>query len=268
MVAAEFKADKIDLGNMLKELDITDMLEGRLDVTVDLKGSGGSPAEIMGSLDGNITLVMGKGQVYSKYLNLLGSDLRQDVFRLINPMAREEDVTDINCFVSRFDLKDGMAESTALVFDTTRMSVMGEGSVDLKTERLDFSLRPLPRKGTSAEGGGKLGLGELARPLKLRGTLANPSLAIDPLQAALAVGRISKGVEQFGALGVLAGLASSTGFNNNGGENPCLRAIETAKTGVRAPEAQAPRKKSEKNTDDITEGIKELEKGLRMFFGK
>lgn len=265
-VVAAFKANKIDLGRMLKDLEITDAFEGKLDVTVDLKGFGGSLAELMGSLDGNITLVMGPGQVSSKYLSLLGADLRQGVFRLINPMAREEDFTEINCFVSRFDLSDGLGQSTALVFDSTKMSVMGEGSVDLKTERLDFSLRPLPRKGTSAEGAGKFGLGELARPLKLRGTLANPSLAIDPLQAALAVGRISKGVEQFGALGVLAGLASSTGSNNNGGENLCLTAIETAKTGVRAP--QVKQKKDEKTTDDITEGIKEIEKGLRMFFGK
>jgi hypothetical protein len=266
MVAAAFKANKIDLGNMLRELDITDMLEGRLDVTVDLKGSGSSQAEIMGSLDGNITLVMGKGQVYSKYLNLLGSDLRQDVFRLINPMAREEDVTEINCFVSRFDLKDGIAESTALVFDTTTMSVMGEGKVDLKTERLDFSLKPLPKKGLGTEGTGKLslGLGELAKSLKLGGTLAKPSLVIDPLQTVLTIGKMAEGVAVFGPLGILAGLVST----GSSGENPCLTAIETAKTGVKAPEAQTPQKKDEKTTDNISEGIKEIEEGLRMFFGK
>ena len=74
---------------MLKELDITDILEGNVDVEVDLKSSGSSVAELMARLNGNASVVMGKGRVYNKYINLLAADLRANVFRLINPVRRK-----------------------------------------------------------------------------------------------------------------------------------------------------------------------------------
>jgi hypothetical protein len=266
-ISVSLKMKKADLALMLKDLGATDILKGKLDASVDVKSSGASQAEVMGNLVGNLTLVMGKGQVSSKYVDLLGGDLSQGVFRLINPLAATEGSTEVNCLVSRFDIKDGLAESTALVFDSTRMSVVGKGSVNLKTEKLNFKLTPSPKKGLGAEGVGKvsLSLGELAKSLKLGGTLARPSLGVDPFQAAATVGKMAKGVALFGPFGILAGLVGT----NSGDENPCLAAIETAKTGVKAPE-----KKGVAGTaaEGITEGVKGLgeglEEGLKMLFGK
>ena len=74
-LVAALKIDQINLGNMLKELDITDTLEGKLDVEVDFKSSGSSVAELMARLNGNTSIVMGKGRVFSKYINLLGAKM-------------------------------------------------------------------------------------------------------------------------------------------------------------------------------------------------
>ncbi len=262
MVAA-LKIDQIDLGNMLKELDITDILEGKLDVDVDLKSSGSSVAEMMANLDGNITLIMGKGQVFNKYINLLGTDIRASVFRLINPIGQDEDFMNINCFVSRFDIKDGLADSTALVFDSSHMSVVGEGTVNLKTEKLNLSLKPLPKEGLGIEGVGKLSLslGELAKPFKLGGTLGNPSLKIDPLQTALIVGKIAGGVALFGPVGIASALVST----KSGDENPCLTAIVAGKTGVKAPVKKGIAGEA---TEEIMEEIKGIGEGLKKLLGK
>ena len=258
-IAVSLKMDKADLASMLTELGITDMLKGKLDASVDVKALGASQAEVMGNLEGNLTLVMGKGQISSKYVDLLGADLSQSVFRMINPLARKEGFTEVNCIVNRFDIKDGLAESTALVFDSTRMSVVGEGRVDLKTEKLNFKFTPSPKKGLGAEGVGKvsLSLGELAKSLKLSGTLAKPSLGVDPLQAAATVGKMAKGVALFGPFGVLAGLVST----GSGDENPCLAAIEAAKTGVKPPGKKGV-------TEQATEGVKGLSEGLKQLFGQ
>ncbi len=267
-ISASLKMTKADLGRMLKDMGVTDTLKGKLDASLDLKGTGGSTAEVMGNLGGNMTLVMGKGQVASKYVGLLGTDLSEGVFRMINPGGVKDGFTAVNCLVSRFDVKDGLAESTALVFDSAKMSVVGEGNVNLKTEKLNFKLNPNPKKGLKAEGLGKvsLSLSELAKSLKLGGTLANPSLGVDPLQAASTIGKMAKGVALIGPFGVLAGLVST---ESGGGENPCLAAIEAAKTGVKAPKKKGV---AETATDGITEGVKGLGEGvgtgLKLLFGQ
>lgn len=45
---------------------------------------------------------------------------------------------------SRFDVRKGLAGSTTLVLDTNHMSVVGDGKVNLTTEKLAISLRPSP----------------------------------------------------------------------------------------------------------------------------
>lgn len=111
--------------------------------------------------------------------------------------------------------------------------------------------KPSPKEGAGASGIGKisLSLSELAKPLKLGGTLAKPSLAIDPTQAALTVGKTVGSVALFGPVGIAAALASSS----KGNENPCVAAIDAAKKGVKSSGA----KEEQKGTvDKVTQGAK------------
>ncbi len=261
------KADKFDIGRMAKEMQVTDILEGKLDVDVDLKGSGGSVAALMAGLNGKVVLVMGKGRLDNKYIDLAGADLGQSIFRLINPFEKDKKYTDINCMVLRWDIKDGLAQSTAMVFDTSRMTVVGDGKVNLKSEELDITLEPSPKEGAGVAGVGKVGLSlsEVAKPFKLGGTLASPSLAVDPTRAALAIGKSVGGAALLGPAGIAAALASPT----SGDENPCLKALEAAKTGAKpsgTPEGiKGIADKAAEGTKGVVEGAGEKVKKL---FGK
>jgi uncharacterized protein involved in outer membrane biogenesis len=266
LMATVTKIDQLDLGRMLKDLKVTEVLEGKVDVDIELKGRGGSVAELMAGLNGDTSVVMGEGRIDNKYIDMLGADLSSSVFRLINPSAEEEDQTAINCFVGRFDIKDGLAKSTALVFDTSLMSVVGSGRVNLKTEELDLSLKPSPKQGVGTSGLGKLGLslGELAKPFKLGGTLADPSLEVDPTQAAIAIGKAVGGRALLGPVGIASALVTGS----PGDENPCLAAIEAAKTGVKVEKPEEKKGEVEKATEDLKEGIKDVGEGLKKLFGK
>jgi hypothetical protein len=263
------KIDKLDVGRMAKEMQVTETLEGRLDADVDIKGQGASVAAIMGGLNGKTVIVMGQGRLDNKYIELLGADLGASVFRLVNPFDKEKKYTEINCMVSRFDIKDGLAQSTALVFDTSRMSVIGDGKINLKTEELDLSLTPSPKEGAGVAGVGKVGLSmsELAKPFKLGGTMASPSLALDPAQAALTVAKSAGATALLGPAGIAAALATGGGSKD---ENPCVKALDAAKTGVKAQ----PQEKgaTEKVTEGVTGGAKGAAEGvgggLKKLFGK
>src|SRR4030042_3557375 len=142
-----FKINKLNISSLTKELKRTGGLQGSLDVDVDIRAQGSSIAGMMGGLNGTTVFVMGKGRVDNKYIDILGGDLSSSLFRLLNPFQKDTQDTSINCFVSGFNIKDGIASTTALALNTDYMVVVGEGEIDLKTERLNLSLKPVPTEG-------------------------------------------------------------------------------------------------------------------------
>ena len=260
-LAIVFKINKFDISYLTKKLKSTEGLEGNLDADIDLRAQGSSIAGLMGGLNGKTVLVMGKGRVDNKYIDILGGNLSSSLFRLLNPFRKETQYTSINCFVSGFNIKDGVAGTTAFALNTDYMVVVGEGEINLKTERLNLSLKPVPKEGIGTRATGKLNvsLSELTRPFKLGGTLAHPSLAVDPTQTAIAFGRAIGGVMLFGPLGIAAALVGSS----SGDENSCLAAIEAAKKGVRVKKGLGGK---------VTEGAGDVLKGagkeLKKLFGK
>ncbi len=266
VLEAVLKVSKLDIGRMAKELQIDEEIEGIVDLDLDVKGQGGSVAELMAGLNGKSVLVMGKGRFDNQYIELLGADIGSSALRLINPFSQEEKYVEINCMVSGFDIKDGIANNTALVIDTNRMIVVGEGKVNLKTEELDISFKSSPKQGAGASGLGKvsLSLSDLTRPFKLGGTLANPSLAFDPTQAALSIGKSVGGMVLFGPLGIAAGLVSGS----SGDEHPCIKALDAAKTGVEANEKGTAEKLMEGVTGGAKGAAEGVGRGLKKLFGK
>jgi hypothetical protein len=65
---------------------------------------GSSTAGLMGGLNGKTVLVMGKGRVDNKYIDILGGNLSSSLYRLLNPFRKETQYTSIHCFVSGFNI--------------------------------------------------------------------------------------------------------------------------------------------------------------------
>ncbi len=238
-VAAVLRIDNSDLGQMLKDLKITDIIEGKVDMEVHARAQGRSLAALMAALNGKVTLVMENGRMNNRYIDMLGADLGSSLGKLLDSSS-EEDYTELNCFVCRFDIKQGIADSSVLVLDTKATSLIGDGEIDLKTEKLDLAMRSYPKRGIGVSGVGKLSLslGEFAKPLKLGGTLRNPAFVMDPSQTAITLGKAFGGMLLFGPLGLGAALVSG----RLGSDNPCPAAIEVAKKGPKKPE---PKKQEE-----------------------
>jgi hypothetical protein len=255
------KIGQLEVASLLKDLETKEVLEGRLDGEIELSGKGKSIAEWMAGLNGRTVLVMGKGRLQDKYLDILGADLARSILRLISPFKKGEDFTQLNCLVNGFEVKQGLAVCTALVLDTPQMSLAGAGDIDLKTEKLNLSIHPSPKEGVGV-GAEKvsLSLGELTKPFKLGGTLAHPSLVIDTTQALTTVGKAIGGVALLGPAGILTALASA----GPGDANACLTAIESAKK-KGEPGVSVKPEKEKAVADEVKEGVKGIEKGLKEF---
>ena len=203
-----------------------EIVQGNLNTEMNVYGTGKSVAEIMGRLGGKIVMIMEKGKLNLRYVNLIGKDLASSVLRLISPSEKTRTYTDINCFVTRLDIKNGKAYTTALVCDTGEMTVIGEGLINLKTERVDITLEPTPKKGVA---GVSLSLNELVKPFRLGGTLAHPRLVLDSTKGAMVIGETLGGVILFGPLGIATALVNTTPDQ----PSICPLAIKAAKKGIK-----------------------------------
>jgi len=257
LLETAFKARKVAIGPMLRELDLEDLVDGDLDAEMTFKGRGRSVAALASGADGVFSVVVGAGQIQNRVFKYLGADLGTTLMDLFNPLDEKADHTRLNCAVGRFEVKDGLVASRAIVVDTERTSIVAEGELDLKTEGIDLRVSPSPKGGVGISGIGKLNLsaGELAKPFKLSGTLAHPTLSLDATHTLITLGKALGGILLFGPVGIAAILASG----HFGDENPCVAALEEATQ--KAVEKSAPQPREWERGDSHETKIQESGRG-------
>jgi uncharacterized protein involved in outer membrane biogenesis len=216
-------AKAIDLGDVLRQMGRSELVTGaKTDVAMNLRGNGGSVREMMAGLDGDVVLVLGEGKIHRDFADWLGADLLTQIVEKVNPLRRTEPYSELKCGVIRFAARDGIASSDkGIAFETSKMTLVSSGTTNLKTESIDFSLRPDVRQT------GGVGAGELVKLLRVRGTLGEPKIGIDELETAKAAASIG------GALstGGLSSLAQALAKKPAADPQPC----ETAKGRTPAP---------------------------------
>jgi hypothetical protein len=241
-LAAALDIDQLEIGPMLDKLGYQRSVEGKLDAAFNLNGSGDSVAALMGGLNGNIRMTMGNGRVASEYLELLEKYLGSGILRMLNPFEEQREYTPVNCFVNKVEIKDGLAD-VRILLDTDRTSIFSAGDVNLKTEHLDLGVKPTPKKG-AMPANISFSLGKLSQPFRLGGTLAQPSLAIDPGRTALIVGKMA-GALALGPVGIAAFFADVS----VGKKDPCAVALGKANLEDQVSDEKQPdkRKKEKKS---------------------
>jgi hypothetical protein len=156
-----WKTKDIDYGLIIKKLGIRDDIVGKLDLKLNVEGQGLTLREILSSTNGEMEILFGKGHTPRHALEFWGDEL----LRLLIPTNWiKADITDLNCAVGRFDIRNGVIKSNVLLMDTRRITVVGEIGVDLKTEEISGLFEPKNKQAA---------LLRLGTPIKLGGTMAN-----------------------------------------------------------------------------------------------
>jgi uncharacterized protein involved in outer membrane biogenesis len=139
---------------------------GRIDAAAELAGSGNSIAGLLGTSNGKVGVVVPAGEISGEIMAMVAIDL----WRIAKFKLGGDEPVKIRCGVADFEVKNGVMQANALVFDTEAVNVQGEGSVDLRRERLDLTLYPEPKQKSVAS---------LRTPLYVSGPFAKPSAGPD-----------------------------------------------------------------------------------------
>lgn len=187
----------IDFGMLLKQAAVTEDVGGPVDLALDLKGRGASPRAIAASLDGRVQAVSLDGTVANRLLRVLSVGLGD----VLGPLFGGGDSTRLECLVARFDFEEGQGRSRALVFDTGAFAVAGRGGIDLGAEQVNLAFDTETSQPS---------LASLAVPFRVTGPLAGPSVAPDPVGAAVGVVGTAGDVAKTGA-NIVGGAVDTVG---------------------------------------------------------
>ena len=198
---------------------------GDLNGLIELSGSGESVGKLLASANGKIGVYMEEGKISQLLMELVALDL-WDATRLKLKGYKE---IDIRCAIADFGVKGGVMQANALVFDTTVVNISGGGSINLKSEEMDLTLKPQPKDRSIAS---------LRSPLHIKGTFSEPDVGPDMGRiAARGAGAVLMGILN-PLLAILPLIEEGKGKDSNCGQ---LIAQATSSTRSAASGATAPR---------------------------
>jgi len=204
----------LDYGGLLKALDVSDKVRGKLDFELDYQGRGNRLPQLLAAGEGSLKISGGKGEIDYGLLRLWGGTLAT---LLIPAEVSGKTKSGINCLAGRYRLKPGLFKSEGMVVDTDVSSIGGAIQVELPSERLEGVFQPKP-KGAR--------LFTVDTPVGLSGTLAHPQMQALPANTLLTAGKLAAGIYNPVLLVVMFGSLGSDV------ENPCEAVLSGASSGT------------------------------------
>jgi AsmA family protein len=150
--------------------------EGQLLGRIKMRGSGSSVHKTAATADGDVTLVMPKGEMREALAELTGIDVSRGLGLILTKDQRN---TEVRCGIASLKAADGDLKVASLLIDTTNVLVTGQGDINLQTEAIDLSLQGKPKKARVLR---------LRTPILVRGTLLQPKIGVEPGKLAAQTG--------------------------------------------------------------------------------
>jgi uncharacterized protein involved in outer membrane biogenesis len=216
----------LDVGRALAERKLNDWFKGGLtSFDLNLRGQGDTARGLAATLQGDVFLNMGPGEIGQAASRVIGDWLG----KVAPPLAAINLGTSVRCGIHKIDFQNGVGTYRAGLIDTGILSARTTGSFDLRSEQLN--------------------LNQVAGPVAvfIRGTFADSSVIPDPVgtaQAALSggAGTVTGLVGGAGSIvgGLLGGQRSAAPARAApASSNACAQALAAA-TGRAAPAQTAP----------------------------
>lgn len=193
LLAINVDGKKIDYGKILKDMTGEETITGTVDLSFTSNGTGSSVRSLMAALNGKLRVVSEKGHIDSGALTFLTGPLAG--------LMGGDGANDLRCAVLDFDIVNGMASSRATVFETGGLSIVGEGSVDLREEKLDLRFDPRA-KNASVASAAEVGI-------LVTGTLKEPSVGPDVADVAMGAASLATGIATGGVSLLLGAVVDS-----------------------------------------------------------
>jgi uncharacterized protein involved in outer membrane biogenesis len=138
-IDARFK--QLDLKRFLGNSAFAQKTIGPIGGRINISGTGESFRELMATASGNTFLVMSGGEISELLVRLAGLD----VARTLGVVVRGDKPIPIRCGLLDIQGENGQMDVQTLVFDTANSVISGEGKIDLRDEKVNLVVLPVPK---------------------------------------------------------------------------------------------------------------------------
>ena len=80
-------------------------------------------------------------------MDMASGGILAQLFGALNPMAKEEPFTKWDCTVVRLNVENGLGELSPMLGQAEKLTIVGAGKIDLRSEELDIEFNTKPRTG-------------------------------------------------------------------------------------------------------------------------
>jgi len=180
---------------------------GTLNGKTKLTGRGNSTAEMLSSLDGDVSIFMQKGTISHLVIEAVGLDIAQGLGILLT----KDNALPMNCAVMDLSAKNGVATSKMALVDTPVTLILVDGNVNIGKESLDLRMAAKPKNVSPFT---------VRSPIHVKGTFKKPDISIEKTPI---VARVLGGI----ALAFIAPPAAILPFLDagSGKESPCNKSF-------------------------------------------
>lgn len=196
----DVKLNKFHLEHFLDSAGLKDAGRGEINGRITLVGYGDTVQKSLGSANGDIRMTMNGGTLSNLAMELVGLDVAEAA----RFWAGGDRQIPLRCFVTDFNVEQGIMTPRVFVLDTTDTTVTAEGSISLRDELLGLKIKAHPKDPS---------LFAVRTPITVNGAFSRPGIGLDPAPlAARGAGAVALGV-------LLTPLASILAFIEPGLEN-------------------------------------------------
>lgn len=148
---------------------------GSLNGKAKLEGKGNSTAELLRSLNGDLSIFVQNGEISHLIVEALGLDIAQAVGLLV----KGDNNLKMQCAVLDFDANKGVLTPNVALVDTPVTTVLVDGDVNMGEEKLDLVVSAKPKNFSPFT---------VRSPIKVTGTFLNPKASPEAGPIAARVG--------------------------------------------------------------------------------
>lgn len=240
----------LDLGAILASFGKPrEVRGGKTDVAIDLAMRGTSPHAWASSATGNVRLVTGRATLVNTRIDLAST--LDKLFSAINPFRASDPATELVCAVVRLPFANGIARvDRTVALETNKLGVLASGTLDLRNETVDFSIRPKVNAGLPVD------IPQLADLVRFTGPMTAPQIQVDAAASVAAIASVAAAVSTGGLSAIGQALFARV---EDGGATPCQVAL-----GQKASAAST----GTTNKPAAANPLNEVGKAVNRLFGK
>lgn len=142
-------------------------VSGTLNGKTKLTGKGQSTAELLASLDGDVSLYIHEGKVSHLIIEVLGLDVAQGLGLLL----RGDEPLPMQCAVMDLKAKQGVIRPDVALIDTPVTLLLIDGEINMAQEKLNLRLIAKPKNVSPFT---------VRSPILVKGTFVNPDVSAEP----------------------------------------------------------------------------------------